>query len=274
MKAPTRRLFVLVLAASLAACQSTRAPVLDPQQYAFEVQVHADPEVPELFEPDVVRGKRSGAASGAGRGMSGCIRHGADHSDGGAVLMALLSPICAVVGGVVGAGRAESASDIDARLIKVEELMRAHASREALAGMLARGLGAIAVYDGKKQRLRPDPQAYDGEYRRTRLMLTVGDIGLTGEGIDPPLNLAMLMHVCVRDAGSDEMMLSQTLQVLGPARKLEKWAKQGEAAWHRDAGALAESALADIGKFLRRATSGDAVRPCPEAARPGAAQEE
>jgi hypothetical protein len=264
----TQRLVVAVLAVSLAACQSMRTPVLEPWHYTFTVDVRADPVVPDLFEPELVRGKGRGAASGAGKGVAGCFRE-AEAGGLGFLAFLFIAPACAVVGGAVGAGRAESAVNVDMRLIEAEQHLRTHATRDKLARLLARNLGTMAVYDRQLKQLRPEPHATDGSHGFAHLVLTIGDTGLAGKGIDPPLNLAMVMHVCVRNAQTGEMLLSQTLLVKGPARQLEKWAGQGEAGWTRDVDALADAGLKEISRFVRKASSADAVRPCPD---PGQAQ--
>jgi hypothetical protein len=267
MNASAARGFVVMLMFAVAGCESLRGPpVLRPELYAFETQVRVDPEVPDLLAPDVVRGKGRGAVDGAGKGVSGCLRHGADQGDAGLVLMLLLSPVCALVGGAVGAGRAESSSNVDVRTLRAEEQMRIFAARDTMARLLAQALGPVAVFDRDAQRLQPEAPASGGVYRRARLTLTIGDIGLVGKGIDPPLNLAMVMHVCVRDADSGEEVLSQRLQVPGPAHKLEHWAEQGAEAWDRDAADLASAAMTQVGRFLKRATARDSIMACPEPA--------
>lgn len=259
------RVMLAALSCLLVSCQSTRnPPIMDPQAYAYVVSVVVDERMPELLEPEVTRGKGKGAAEGASRGFGGCIRSGADsNSRFGAVFMVLISPVCALTGSVVGAVKTKSADQVDQRITSTQTSMQAHASRQHVAESLVTALGPLAKYDPATKRLQPLQDPGTAELKPASLTLTVGDVGLTGKGLDPPLNLALVMHVCVRDTSGDVMLVSQVLHVRGPARKLEKWATQDEDAWTHDVAALTDAVVADTSRLLKRATYQDAERECP-----------
>ena len=259
------RVMLAALGFLLVSCQSTRnPPTMDPQAYAFAVAVVVDERVPELLEPEVTRGKGKGAAEGASRGFNGCIRTGAQsNSRFDAIFMVLISPVCALTGSVVGAVKTKSADQVDERISSTQKSMQARASRQHMAESLVSALGPLAKYDPATKRLQPLQDPGTAGLKPASLTLTVGDIGLTGKGLDPPLNLALVLHVCVRDTGGDVMLVSQVLHVLGPARKLEQWARQDEDAWTHDVAALTDAVVADTSQLLERATYQDAERECP-----------
>jgi hypothetical protein len=118
-----------VLVPLLWACETgPTKPAVDASAYLFDLNVIIDPQLAE-FDPNVAKGGGSGLVRGAGMGMGGCILGGAsvDAASGGNSLLLgtlfgiFISPGCALIGGIVGSGVAETKEDVATRVAKLNE---------------------------------------------------------------------------------------------------------------------------------------------------------
>ncbi len=123
------RLKIIAILALLTACSIAKRPGMEASDYDFEIDVQFDSSEHSL-EPDVAKGKASGAARGIFGGMGACILGGMqlDLSGGGGglpigtALGILVSPVCGLVGGIYGGVAAESKPDVQQRIQKVLQM--------------------------------------------------------------------------------------------------------------------------------------------------------
>lgn len=149
----TRIALILFLPMLWSCATKETRPAVDASLYLFDLEVDVAPEL-SGFDPDVAKGGGSGMLRGAGMGLGGCIMFGleADATSGGSTFMlgtvigVIISPACALVGGVAGGSIAETAEDVAARV----EILNTAASDlgypSSLAALVSSNLEASPVY--------------------------------------------------------------------------------------------------------------------------------
>ncbi len=177
-------------------------------------------------------GKGSGAGKGAAGGFLGCILGGAHGGAYGAALGILLSPVCALGGGIYGAIAAETSERVEEAEatfnkavvdLNIQEAMRDRVfqiaqqeTRYPLALLTGQGPNAreAAAADRSSARQETD----------TILEVSVPRFGLVGGGINPPLPLVVTAHArLVRVADGTELYTAPWTYRSG-TRKFVEWA--------------------------------------------------
>jgi len=99
-------------------------PAIDAPAYLFDLDVTIDPQVVAEYDLNVSKGSGSGMLRGSLEGAGVCIFGGAAADPSiifGAAIGILISPICAVAGGVAGGVAAESKEDVAERAKALSE---------------------------------------------------------------------------------------------------------------------------------------------------------
>lgn len=272
----------LVLMASpfLWSCATVETrPAVDASLYLFELETSVDPKLAE-FDPSVAKGAGSGMLRGAGMGAGGCIYAGASidaASAGSSMLLGtalgiVVSPACALVGGLVGGGIAESSEDVATRLDTLNIAALELGYPEALATMVGENVLTNGIYtihqsseDGasssKEQPTSFMLQEVDDEYPveittiridepmaprpvdsldtpNATIRIHITDYGFEGGGVDPKLSLRLGGEVCVIEHSSGSALLFQKFSMMTASRKLEDWAELGKDGLETDTQAL------------------------------------
>lgn len=148
-------LSLFLLGPVLLACETVPTrPAVDASAYLFDLDVEVGSGLSE-FDPDVSKGSGDGAARGAGMGFGACILGPLEGSGGGGdpfgalfVIAAglVISPACALVGGVVGSGMAETEDDVNAWTELLNEAAKALDYPNALTTELSSRLSENPIY--------------------------------------------------------------------------------------------------------------------------------
>lgn len=149
------RTLVLMAWPFLWSCASVETrPAVDASLYLLELETSVNPQLTE-FDPSVAKGAGSGMLRGAGMGAGGCIYAGAsiDAASAGSSLLLgtilgiVVSPACALVGGLVGGGIAESSEDVATRLGILNVAVLELGYPEALALMTKEDISNNGIYE-------------------------------------------------------------------------------------------------------------------------------
>ncbi len=268
------RILLVLLVPLLWSCASFETrPAVDASAYLLDLDVAVDPELAD-FDPDVAKGGGSGALRGAGMGAGGCIMFGleADATSGGSTFLlgtaigVVLSPACALVGGVVGGGMAETKEDVAARITALNDMATELDFPSDLARLVADDLKSGSIYhiaqppDDRHETslgLEQSPgllnnQTDDTAVETTAIpaspvdheatlpalvirpsepnagvRLNITGYGLTGSGIDPKMPLQLSATLCVTQYATGEALISRSLVVASKPMRLEDWAALG-----------------------------------------------
>jgi hypothetical protein len=210
------------------------------------VAVVAGTEEPEIRFEGFARGRTEGAVKGGGVTFLSCASLMAQGACSGpvcgafAVLWLGVCGVAGIVGGVAGASRAQSGTDVRSAEGRLQAVLDVRTVQEALRD----GIEAAARARGASIAVRAEAD--------TLLEATLTKAGTQGAGIDAPVEARMEVRVrLLRAADGAEFIRAQYLH-LGERHKLAEWAAEGGAPLLRALGrgyeALAEQ-IAD-GVFL------------------------
>ncbi len=200
---------------SLIELVATRTAV-DASRYTFDLVVELAPQLAG-FDPDVAHGTGTGTLRGARRGALGCIKAGAwmDIGSGHFVVLGiLLSPACAVIGGLVGAASAESKEDAAARMIEALSKTAADLGYpEELPRLLAMELQANSIYRIHSGGGRETSGAGQEETPNASIHVRITEYGLTRFGVGAYFQLQLSAVVCVTANETGEALSFEKLAV-------------------------------------------------------------
>lgn len=203
-------------------------------------------------------GKGSGTGKGAAAGFLGCILGGAQAGGYGAAVGILLSPVCALGGGIYGAIAAETSERVEeaeATLNKaVVDLNIQEAMRERVF-QIARQETRYPLVLLTEQ----DPSARDavvagrssaGQETDTILDVSVTRFGLEGGGINPPLPLVVAAHARLIRVSDGTEFYTASWTYRSGTRKFLEWAANNaeplRAELDRSVQTLAEAILEEL----------------------------
>lgn len=236
----TRKLLLLIPTVLLlyACAASETRPAVDASAYLFELEVSIGSQQAG-FDPSVAKGAVSGMLLGAGTGAAGCILVGGTYGgEVGLILGVIISPACALVGGVAGVTDAEKKKDVEARITKLNEMAQKLNYPSDLPHLLSDDLMSGQVYQiaqaHETKDLATDVSAKPDEINirptlpNARIQINITEYGITGFGVDPALPLEIQAVLCVTEKHTDEALVYQKLTVESKPKKIEEWVAMGE----------------------------------------------